>query len=324
MSNDITKLQTPADTFAAEGLVKIDNNEINITALDGETMCRRVVCPISLVSYPFGQEAVATAFQRGEPRALSRLTPAQKKEIHDHAVSYTERFMLTGNEDSSFIVSTSLFPASSLCVLLELDMSVSELWRALRDGLPQKKLDLAQSVELHTQRISSQLKESGKELAALIEELELCFNEIPRAAALGGRGADADEIERRCACLSRLIGCPVQLRIDRAEKYCETDLHLLIAFLMTVLMIARAHSPYRSVEISFTSSAKAAVAEARIGGVELDTLKGQIMEWDYIAAERMMSFWSCADGEDVIMRLHPYRYDWALNGIKDDIPRWIK
>lgn len=243
--------------------------------------------------------------------------PAQeRKELYDFVSEYNERFFVLGDERASTVVIPTLYPSSSLCVSLRFPLSVSILQKLIKESGEEECFALSRYAEIKTVRMSRKIKALLPEFSLLCQELRECFL-MPRRDRYEPSKAD---IEALCYRLSYFTGCPIELCMSEDEDYTQTDIGLFAAFLLTVFMSARNKAPDRSVKIGICSRSNAAHIMASFECVDSIFILSEITEWQRISADKNMIFDRVQDEKgNATLVFHPYRYDWSLLGIKQDI-----
>lgn len=277
----------------------------------------RAIFPIGLLSYFRGEGALSKAFYKTGHKPFALLLKEQREEIYDVARTYTEKYILGGCDGAAIIASPAVFPASSLCLCIEIDASPSEVYRMINERKLEDRFIVAPSISTKRQRISESLRRSAGELGALIDLMDRCIGNIQLSPPLS-----AEELNARFCAIAELVDSPSEAVIAEGE-YSRSDIGLSVAFILSTLMIAREIAPSRSAEIRISSLSSAAVIETRISGITLNDVRDESLEWEYIASSRYMTYWSYEAGDAIVMKLHAYRHDWSVGGIKDDQP-WIR
>ena len=285
-----------------------------------QTMNRRFIAEQEIFSVFKRPSSVAVnaVADRGRERSdIIDLPLEQRKEIYDFITGYNDRFFAFGNEEESAIVISSLYPSSSLCASLRFPFSASVLKKLVCECGREKDFTFSRYAEPKTVRISKKIKELLPEFSKLCEELENCFGED---SILNKKELSRADIETHCYRLSYFVGCPIELEFEDGGGYGETDIALLTVWLMTVLMFARNKAPDRSARLTVASRSDAVQIKVELVCESSIFIAAEINEWQRIAADKNMIFDRAQDAQGrVSLIFHPYRYDWSLLGIKQDI-----
>lgn len=286
-----------------------------------KVMSRTAPCELGILSFVSPCKVVATSFSFNGMEGLKTLTEEQKNEIYEFARSYTDKMLIIGNECGTWAVCSTIFPSSSQNLVIGLNMEFSQLWRALAECGAQDRFVVSKYLDAGSARISKALREMSEYLSSLLAELDGCMYEAGMSGSenKGRRGGQA--IREHCLRLSYLTGCPIDVLMDDGEDYSETDIPLMTAFLLSVFMTARNNAPDRNAVVEIASVARAARIDVRFTCDDMAHLKDFAIEWDYISSCRLMEFAYFISGGVFNVRLHPYRFDWSVNGIKDEVRR---
>lgn len=284
---------------------------------------RKHICYCALVSPSNAMSTVALRSKADIEISLAELPDEQKKEISEHLCSYTDEVLICEYEGNALAIIPSLYPSSSLCPVLLFDqnaLSLSELLRLVESEDCPHIFRVSRSVSALPARMTSALQKKSKEVLELFDEIERVFTKINRISALSDENEIKKELCRYACELSYFVGCPIE-RIDELweDEACSlTDAALYAAFVLCFLMVAREHSPSRSVRLELRAMSRAAEVSVVFESLADIDLSLAVLEWERLAFDRNMLFSCQRDGEEYRISFHPLRRDWSYLGLKQD------
>ena len=267
-----------------------------------------------------------------EPRILAVNAPAALNgaynpldeslmgEIAEFLSSYSSKALVAETEGRAVVVLPTLYPASSLGIALCFDMSGGELIRLAEACDCLALFETSKNSKISPARLSRKIRGEIDGFSAFCKELRQCFFDLDRLSLCLDAEERLELIVRQCEALALFVGCPITLEVKGDKMLPDslelTDLPLLSAFLLTVLIMARQKSEQRSASLTLEPTASSVIASVKIeSGREIGVEYG-LMKWKNIAYDKNMLYDIFADGEQVRIRLDPCRAEWSLLGIK--------
>lgn len=250
----------------------------------------------------------------------AQFSKKQMKEIDLHLHSYTEKILLIEEKGRLCGIFPTLFPSSTLTVVLIFDSSLirgEDILRLVEEEPYKRMFILSDGITMRPSHMSPRLMAIKPRFEAFLHVLSACFFRMD--ALKGANAKDArEEIFDRIGAISALVGCPVELEYeeDSPRDYRETDLPLFSAFLLCMLCCARSVSPLRKASLSLSSSSSAAKLCVSFESQRSLTLSPVIVEWESISADKNMPFeYLSTDGCERVT-FQPIRRDWSYLGLK--------
>ena len=123
-----------------------------------KAMGKRFACVQGLVSFRSSPSVIITNdCSQNKYRDLLLMPLFKRQEIYEFARSYTDRLLITEDEGKTWVISPSIFPASSLCAVFCFDIEPRFFWRLVRNCECEEMFEISRYVELKTTRLSSKL-----------------------------------------------------------------------------------------------------------------------------------------------------------------------
>ena len=273
-------------------------------------MGKRFICTQGLLSFRTVPAVVISNLADGESVDILDLPLCKREEIYEFAMSYTDKLLVTEGNGRTWVISASVFPSSSLCAVFGFDISPSVLYRLARECGAEDMLELSRYCELGTVRISKALRARAIAFGDFCKEIRACFYDMDRLKRCESERAQCEVLTEHCHRLSLLCGCPVELKIGEGD-FTDTDLPLLTAFLLTMLISARKNAKDRCARISIESKASASLVSVSFDSDISLCISKEMLEWRSIAADRCMAFLPAESDGNVEVEFHPCRYDLA-------------
>lgn len=290
--------------------------------LQQKAMAKRFICTQGLLSFR-SSPAIIITNRSGESKRMDALAMPiyKRKEIYEFARSYTDKMLITEHGCSTWVISPSVFPSSSLCAVFCFDIDPSRFLRLVKACGREEMFEISRYAEIKRARMSSALQELVEGMSEFCEDIRLCFYDTSRLKRTRTAEGQRRALIEQCHRISVLTGCPIEVDAEQGE-YSNTDLSILSAFLLTMLISARKNAPDRTARLSFSARAGSALVKVRFFCEASISISAELLEWEGITADRCMEFYSATDNRELTVEFHAHRYDLsAILGIKqEDIP----
>ena len=287
-----------------------------------KAMAKRFICTQGVLSFRSSPALIITN-ECGEAKCTDILAMPiyKRKEIYEFARSYTDKMLVTEYNGSTWVISPSVFPASSLCAVFCFDIDPSRFLRLVKACGREEMFEISRYTEIKRARMSSMLQELVGGMSEFCDDIRLCFYDADRIKRARTAEGQQRVLIDQCHRISILTGCPIEL-VAAAGEYKNTDLSILSSFLFTMLISARKNAPDRTVRISFSNRAGSALVKVRFFCDASICISPEMLEWEGITADRCMEFYSSADKQEITVAFHAHRYELsAILGIKqEDLP----
>ena len=290
------------------------------SSLRGEAMSKRMICEQCVFClYPEMRFLAVNTPATAE--SLDRVIgESMRAEFAEYLSSYSSKALVTEIGGRALVVLPTLYPASSLGVALRFDMSGGELIRLAEACGFSELFEASKKTKISPVRLSNKIRGEIEDLERFCKELKQCFFDFDRFPLCLDAEERLELIVRQCEALALFVGCPITLEVKEDEMLPDslelTDLPLMSAFLLTVLIMARQKSEQRSASLTLEPTASSVIASVKIeSGREIGAEYG-LMKWKNIAYDKNMLYDIFADGEQVRIRFDPCRAEWSLLGIK--------
>ncbi len=298
------------NTTALENMICVQEQKTDI-------MARKMICE----QYVFCLFPSPKILFTNAPRDAELLFDTQiYDEITEHLSSYAQRALVFDDNGRAIAILPTLYPSSSLGVALRFDISVGELLRLASACDFLHLFCVSKSTQINSVRLSARLGGMMDEFSAFFKELSNCFFSFDNFLLCLSPKEKFEKIERICLDTSHFMGCPISLSVPEAHL-CEdaleqTDLPLLIAFLVSLLMLTRSNAEDRSARISLVPTRSSVIMSVSIKADRSVCADVGLLKWKHIAYDKNMLFDVWADGEYVTVRFDPCRAEWSLLGLK--------
>ena len=287
-----------------------------------KAMSRRFICSQGIMSFRSSPSVIITNdCTEKKYRDLLSMPLYKREEIYQFARSYTDRMLITEDDGKTWIISPSVFPASSLCAVFCFDIEPRRFLRLVKNCKCEQMFECSQYADFKNARMSTRLLSQAEDISRFCTEIRQCFYGMERIKRAKTPEAQRKTLLEQCHRLSMLTGCPIDVDISPGD-YASTDLSILTAFLFTMLISARRNAQDRMVRLSFSSRAGSALVKISFTCDAPICISREMLEWEGIAADRCMEFYSVADDRAITVEFHAHRYELsAILGIKqEDIP----
>lgn len=290
-----------------------------------ELMAREQICSYSVVFPSEDMQTLADTRFMGEEPFAELADVKTERELAAFLRSYDNRFMLCELKGRAAIVVPSMYPSSSLALVLIFDderYTLSEILRILESSPIADILVLSKQISAPPARMTDALRKKNERVCELCFELRACFIDALSSENGGGEPVGLESLRRGTLGLSRLIGVPVSFGESEDAQdgsgFDRTDLPLFYSFLLTFLLSARSRAPKRRADVTVGQQSRAAMLTVCFDSDGPMSLSNEILVWERLASDRNMYFEYYCEGSRLSVSFHPLRRDWSYLGLKQD------
>ncbi len=279
-------------------------------------MGKRFISAHAILSIAPQVSLISTGAEAGEKMNVDILSVEQIRELREFAMSYTERLLVTGNENELWIISPALFPSATLCVAIRPYLPPRELLRFIKDE--PELFRISRCIDIGPARMSARMAHKKEAFLDLMREIKNCFFDIYRLEDCHDEAERRRILAEQCGALSMFTGCPIELEAleSEGEVYSKTDFPLFTAFVLNMLIVARQSSPTRSAKLRIRSERSAAFVEIRFSSDAPLYLSKEQLWWTRAGDDKGIFCYFDDDGDEVVATLHPLRDDRLYVEIK--------
>ena len=292
----------------------------NITCADDqrvEIMGRRMICEQYVFCvFPNPQILFANA-----PSDAKLFIDAQwHEEIIAHLEAYSQKALVFEDNGRAIAILPTFYPSSSLGVALRFEIGVSELLRLAAACDFSNLFCVSQRTQIRPVRLSTRLGGMVDDFLTFFKALSGCFFAFDEFLLCLSSTERLDKIKELCLGVSRFLGCPLSLGTIDCElpedAFEQTDLPLLTAFLVSMLILVRRNAEDRSACICLEPTRSSLIMSVKMKAAREICAEAGLLKWKYIAYDKNMLFDVWAEGEYVTVRFDPCRAEWSLLGLK--------
>jgi hypothetical protein len=302
----------------------LDSIKENIRHSKSRTQAKKHLCYAYVLSPVNSMIPIALRAPAESDFSLQNISIFQKEEIISHLSSYSEDVLICEHEGVALAVIPSIYPSSSLCLLLAFDpdqITIGEILRLIECDECARIFKVSEHLDSKSVKMTRALENKASDFFALCEEIKMYFTGMERIATLAGESEVKRALVEQAFGISEFVGCPLD-EIDEMwedDECLKTDLPLYSAFLLSFLLLARENAPLRSAKITLGASSSAIKVGVVFDSDKSLMLSDTVLEWERLAFDRNMLFECYEEQGKFHVAFHPLRRDWSYLGLKQRI-----
>ena len=248
------------------------------------------------------------------------LSNEDKSKIISHLNAFSKKLLICEIGAKLCVFLPTLYPSSSLCVVLVFDggqFTVSELLRLIACDECPDIFVMSDSITSKAARMSDALLSRGEIFFEFCRELSDVLLDLGSPFEYGKD--DCTALVLKLLKLSAFIGCPIDsLDFDENVKLSSLfDLPLLLSFVITFMLVALNDAPSRSIGISLFELSGELCVKLTLP-YKNESLSLPVVEWETIAADKNMLFEVDVQNDHTFVSFQPIRRDWSYLGLKQN------
>lgn len=269
----------------------------------------------------FNPFAVISALNapKSKPILLSSFTAEQLSEIEEYSRGYTDKPYVIEAKKDIYIVLPSMYPSSTACLLLRIDMKPCVLLRFIKEK-PELFI-LSPNIESTPARMSKRLDAEQRIFLELCEDIERTYMGLERFNISFDDDETVDGYFEQTVAISNFLAVPIA--DISVEKSCDgvpirSSFALFSAFCTIIMMLARNEAIDRKISVALKFLGGSALVEMSFktdGGI---AVTNETFLWDYLASDKKMLFEYYKEGDRFCVRFQPLFIDWSYLGIKQE------
>ncbi len=252
--------------------------------------------------------------------SLEDIDGATLDEMTEYLSSYHERALVIDHKDHVLAVLPSLYPASSLGVLLSFDMKIGSFLRLVSLCDAEDIFVCSSKTQKAPSRLSKEMREQKDAFSELFADIRSCFIDLERFSRFLSDDEKKCEMIEQCRRLSCFVGCPAYidgvLNEESEASFELADFPLFSAFVLTMLLSARKNALDRCARIMLYpqfSSVTVSVTFESCSNLKSD---GHMASWKYLSYDKNMLFDIVQNDGEITVRFNPCRTEWSKLGLK--------
>ena len=267
---------------------------------------------------PFAVTAALNA-PKSDPILLSSFTEEQLSEIEKYSRGYTDKPYVIETKDGIYIVIPSMYPSSTACLLLRMDMKPDVFLRLAKEK--PEFFVFSPNISSTPARMSKRLDGEQKiffELCADIERTFMCFERF-------NLSFDDDETVdgyfEQTVAISDFLAVPIA--DISVKKSCDgvpikSSFALFSAFCTLIMMLARNEAIDRKISVSLDFLGGSVLVDMSFKTDGSISVTNETFLWDYLASDKKMLFEYYKEDDRFCIRFQPLFIDWSYLGIKQE------
>lgn len=256
---------------------------------------------------------------KSNPIKLSDFTDEQLKEIEKYLATYTEIPYVVEANGSIYVIISSLYPTSTSCLMLRMDMEPSIFLRLVkeREGF----FKLSERISSTPARMSKRLDSDRAVFYELCSNIERAFMHMERFSLYFDDSEVYEGYSEQIFALSRFFAIPVERVLVKSNDdgvAIKSNFALFTSFCLTMMMLARNDAIDRCVSAELEFYGGTLIAKIFFKTEKKVKITNETLLWEYLAADKKMLFDFYDRGDYFYIEFQPHYIDWSYLGIKQD------
>ena len=253
------------------------------------------------------------------PIVLSKFSREQLVEIETYAKSYSENPYVIEAEGDIYVVIPSIYPISTSCLLLRMDMKPNVFLRFVRER--EELFVLSKNITTAPARMSKRLDAQRQEFLELCGDIERAFMYLNRFNLSFDENEIVDGYYEQFILISKFLAVPVDsISVHKSDDdvNLRSNFALFTFFCTTIMMLARNEAIDRkiSVELDFSGGS---VMVKLFFKIEKDIrVTSETFLLDFLTMNKKIFFEHSSREGVFCVAFEPTPIDWAYLGIKQN------
>lgn len=256
---------------------------------------------------------------KSRPILLSSFNDEQLAEIEKYLKSYAEKPYVIEVGGDAYIVIPSLYPTSTLCLLLRMDIEAKVLFRLI--GEKPELFTVSENTVTAPARMSARLDAQKKMFFEFCDGLERAFMYLDRFSLSFSDDEVIDGYCEQVAALSEFLAVPLENIIVNSSDDgvpIKSNFALFTAFCTEIMMLARNEATDRKISVVLDFFGGSLVVKLSFKTVENIRITNETFLWEYLSADKRMLFEYHNEGGRFCVTFQPIFIDWSYLGIKQE------
>ena len=284
-----------------------------------EVMAKKLC--FSAASVVFDPIAVISSLNapKGKPIMLSSFTDGQIAEIEEYARGYTEKPYVIEAGEHIYLILPSIYPTSTSCLLLRMDMRASEVLRFIKDR--PEMFELSENIKAVPARMSPRLEAGKKEFLELCADIERTFMHLERFSLTFDDSDVVGGYYEQIIALSRFLAVPIdEISVKHNDDGVpiKSNFAIFTAFCATIMMLARNEAIDRKISAELEVYGGSIVVHLSFKTEKSIRVTNETFLWDYLSSSRRMFFEYYNEDGRFCVNFQPLFMDWSYLGLKQE------
>lgn len=294
--------------------------EYNTTYSKDEIMSKKLFFSAAMVTFNPMKFICSVNAPKSRPIELKSFSEEQLNEIEAYLKSYMELPYVIEAQGQIYVVIPSVYPTSSMCVILRIGQSFPAFLRFVRDK--SELFVLSPNITIQAARMTKRLELDKKDFLDFCVEIERAFLGMNRYSLT----FDEDDLKNgfceELLELSRFFAVPIEslTLCDSGDGVpINTNFSLFVAFSSCMMMLAKNDALDRQIKVTLNFVGGTLTVNTSIKTEKKMKITNETFLWDYLASDKRMLFEYYDEDDRFCVNFRPHFIDWSYLGLKQEL-----